>query len=1156
MTLTRIQAVAIIWIMIMVLAVPAITDNNTSYNANNADFSTYNTGTWALNASGWKLYYTVYDPSQTNFTDSVIMHYLSSIGVPAQNYGVFLNFNLNSSMKKNVDNFLNGIKSVFGIEYAETSGSVNVYPNILYSSVPNQLGMSNSYYVPQQIASAYDFNWAYHHNIKGNGTTIGIVDAYGDPNIEYDLGAFDNSTGLPSADLKVIYVSGKSSQSSFNNSWAIETATDVEWAHAMAPYAKIVLLLADSSSFSAMQRAVEYAVNNKISDTLSFSWGSPESGVANSTLSSFNLVLQAATDEGISIFAASGDNGAYDNTNKLTVNFPASSPYVTSVGGTSLYYNNGVFSQLAWGGNLSGKSYGSGGGYSSYFSKPYWQMAPSLNDSITQRGVPDVSLDADNNTGVVIISEGKAYKVGGTSIATPMWAAIGSLIDQYNGRKMGLLNPMFYQISRTDYYGKAFTQITSGGNGYYSAHSGWNPVTGLGTPNVSELLNVSADMLLPYGSNVIINSGNFSYNGVSAVVNLSGPNSANQFGNGSTLYYVSLFSNNSNFIRFGLDRNSTAIFPMFQFDQGGVWINETYDLPGGSSNKILTSGNPGYNVSIIFRNDTVSLSVNGTNVGKRNIFPQFQGSMEASYGVEQLNSKDNLTPVAGGSFSNLSVYANTSTMPVTSMFETHFSGVTDQLNYSNLSIFSADGLYQVENGYSNNSAYINGSASPSSALSISYNLSFSSPVNGTFKLHGKSENVKWEVNGTPITGSTYSFPSHGYYNVSAYQNENSSILSSGGIGKYLASREVFIPVVLRSHINITSNISYDMTPKVSLTLNGLYSFTLDGETAIPVLSGSNSISARLFGFMEINKNVTGGEDYNFTISALPVYMKVFVNPGYANVTANQIPFKETNGVYTLSTFPREVFLNASAEAYKPASNKVSLKPGITYSTSLYLTPLHAIQKITGRVIDRIFKYGLYGVNVSSNSSNYFFTNATGYYVFYNSYETKNLTFSRPGYNSATVEVDSTANETINVPLVPMDINASSLFSVNLGRYFPFLFSLAYISWSGTPVSPQLFGSYQIIYADNSHMDNPAYLNISNPGTQSSVLAGIFPGKTYYVTINMYLRNGQIVTGNTITISYANLIDLAANLVILTGVIIYTYIAAGFIRRRINRKKSN
>jgi subtilase family serine protease len=285
-------------------------------------------------------------------------------------------------------------------------------------------------------------------------------------------------------------------------------------------------------------------------------------------------------------------------------------------------------------------------------------------------------------------------------------------------------------------------------------------------------------------------------------------------------------------------------------------------------------------------------------------------------------------------------------------------------------------------------------------------------------------------------------------------------------------------------------------------------------------------------------------------------MDLFANPGFANVTADNISFTEVGGVFKLSIYPEELYLNVSAAGYEPVSHKVSLMPDITYSDSIYLTPLHAVQKITGRVTDRIFKYGLSGVTVSSNSSNYVFTNSTGYYVFYNTNETKNLTFSRQEYNSTVIKVDSTANETINVQLIPLKVTASALFSIGLGRYFPFLFSLAYLSWNTNAASSSLFSSYQIIYSDNSVMNNPSYLNISNPGTQSTVLAGIFPGKTYYVTINMYLSNGQIVTGNTITISYSNLIDLVMNLVILAGVGIYAYVAIGFIIRRRNRKKSS
>ena len=425
-------------------------------------------------------------------------------------------------------------------------------------------------------------------------------------------------------------------------------------------------------------------------------------------------------------------------------------------------------------------------------------------------------------------------------------------------------------------------------------------------------------------------------------------------------------------------------------------------------------------------------------------------------------------------------------------------------------------------------------------------------MEASFQLHGYSGTVKWEVDGTTLSGSTNHFNVPGYYNVSAY-GETGVI---PGQSKFLSSREVFIPSVMESDINVSSNISYDRTPEITLTLNSLYSFSLEGKTSIPELPGSNSISAMSPGFITMNKIVEGGQAYNFTISALPVDMDLFANPGFANVTADNISFTEVGGIFKLSIYPEELYLNVSAAGYGPVSHKVSLMPDITYSDSIYLTPLHAVQKITGRVTDRIFKYGLSGVTVSSNSSNYVFTNSTGYYVFYNTNETKNLTFSRQEYNSTVIKVDSTANETINVQLIPLKVTASALFSIGLGRYFPFLFSLAYLSWNTNAASSSLFSSYQIIYSDNSVMNNPSYLNISNPGTQSTVLAGIFPGKTYYVTINMYLSNGQIVTGNTITISYSNLIDLVMNLVILAGVGIYAYVAIGFIIRRRNRKKSS
>ena len=220
MSLSKIQAVAIISIMLMVLAVPAITDHSNSSIVMKADTSISKGGGSDFNSTGGYLYYTVYDQYHTNFTDSIVTQYLASMGVSAQNYGIFLNFNISTSMEKKVNSFLNNLKTDFGINYSVSSGNSRVSPNVLYSPVTAAFGSAPSYYVPSQIASAYNFNWAYQNNIKGNGTTIGIVDAYGDPNIMYDLGAFDNVTGLPPANLTITPASS-SSGSSFNNSWAI-----------------------------------------------------------------------------------------------------------------------------------------------------------------------------------------------------------------------------------------------------------------------------------------------------------------------------------------------------------------------------------------------------------------------------------------------------------------------------------------------------------------------------------------------------------------------------------------------------------------------------------------------------------------------------------------------------------------------------------------------------------------------------------------------------------------------------------------------------------------------------------------------------------------------------------------------------------------------
>lgn len=323
---------------------------------------------------------------------------------------------------------------------------------------------------PAQVISGYGFNQISFSGIKGTGAgqTIAIVDAYNDPNIASDLHIFDQTFGIadpPSFSVFKQYVNGVAPKT--DSGWAMEIALDVEWAHAIAPDANIVLVEANTSSLSNLLSAVDYARNIASVSVISMSWGSSEFLSETSYDSHFTT---PAGHQGITFVVASGDAGA-------PAEWPAVSPNVLAVGGTTLNVStNGTYvGESAWS--------DSGGGYSRYESLPSYQS--SVQSSKT-RSNPDVAYDANPSTGFAVYdtvaSSGKTgwFEVGGTSAGAPQWAALIAITDQ--GRvlagKTTLANAQvpIYSLPSTDFH-----DITSGSNGY-SASKGYDLVTGRGTP--------------------------------------------------------------------------------------------------------------------------------------------------------------------------------------------------------------------------------------------------------------------------------------------------------------------------------------------------------------------------------------------------------------------------------------------------------------------------------------------------------------------------------------------------------------------------------------------------------------------------------------------------------------------------------------------------
>lgn len=325
-------------------------------------------------------------------------------------------------------------------------------------------------YVPAQIRHAYGLDQLTN---GGAGQVIAIVDAFGSPTLQNDLNVFCDQFGLSRTTVQIIYAGTKPRRT--DAGWALETSLDVQWAHALAPKAKIIVAVANSASISSLTAAVDAAV--KAGATIvSMSWGGSEF----SSEASYEFHFQKT---GVTFLASSGDNGS-------GASWPAASPSIVSVGGTTL--------PLDTAGNLTAPETGwsgSGGGFSAYFNRPAWQNGWQTN---TNRAFPDVALVADPNTGVAVYDStsynGQSgwFKVGGTSASSPMWGAIIALANEQRGSsgKTTLTgsDTALYSIagskdnSGAPLYGFFYFDVSTGNNGGFSATPKYDEVTGLGSP--------------------------------------------------------------------------------------------------------------------------------------------------------------------------------------------------------------------------------------------------------------------------------------------------------------------------------------------------------------------------------------------------------------------------------------------------------------------------------------------------------------------------------------------------------------------------------------------------------------------------------------------------------------------------------------------------
>jgi subtilase family serine protease len=422
-------------------------------------------------------------------------------------------------------------------------------------------------FTPATTRAAYNVGPLYAGGINGQGITIAIVDSYGSDTIAHDLHVYDQAFGLQamcgeegvtcaagmptfsqlalqgSPATKAPPRTSKSPGQEDKAAWALEVSLDVETAHAMAPMANILLVTTPTAEtlgvqgFPQMMAAEDYVVKHHLANVISQSFASAEDAFGSSTsLQTLRYAYQDAQANGVTVLGSSGDGGTANAAKQPvgqggstipfpTVEWPASDPLVTGVGGTYLctdptntvarvvdsvdppakcIANPGV-AEVGW--------TFSGGGFSHVFSKPAYQNTlPAGSTAIgTMRGVPDVALQASAGTGALVYitlppdgNSGLAcgstpcstgwYDIGGTSLSCPQWAGLVALADQLNGGGLGLINPALYKIGAGPNYATDFFDITTGKNQTdpsipgYPATPGWDPITGLGTPNAANFV--------------------------------------------------------------------------------------------------------------------------------------------------------------------------------------------------------------------------------------------------------------------------------------------------------------------------------------------------------------------------------------------------------------------------------------------------------------------------------------------------------------------------------------------------------------------------------------------------------------------------------------------------------------------------------------------
>jgi subtilase family serine protease len=393
-------------------------------------------------------------------------------------------------------------------------------------------------YSPRQIQTAYNLRPLYRRGLNGRGRTIVIVDPFGSPTIGNDLAVFDRAFGLPAPPaFRVLQPVGPVPPFDPTNlamaSKAGETTEDVEWAHAIAPRANLLLVetpVAETPSgggFPQYMAAENYVVIRRLGDVISQSFSLPEPNFAKDMIRRLRYPFVNAFTRHISVLSAANDTGVTGLNPKLTtgaythrvVYWPASDPLVTAIGGTRLSLDSRgrrLSPDTVWNDTFNSAvseftfkipppfPWAGGGGMSAIFRRPPYQHGVH-RVTAGRRGVPDISLSGSLSGGIIIFESysgkpGTWFPTGGTSGATPMFAGLVAIADQLAKKRLGLINPTLYGLERK--HARGIVDVTRGNNSVaipltpnrsiavagYRAKRGYDLATGVGTVDAARLV--------------------------------------------------------------------------------------------------------------------------------------------------------------------------------------------------------------------------------------------------------------------------------------------------------------------------------------------------------------------------------------------------------------------------------------------------------------------------------------------------------------------------------------------------------------------------------------------------------------------------------------------------------------------------------------------